>query len=61
MTGNGPRWTRRNVLGAGVAGLAGAMAAPIASTATREAATAPTAIAARPRPTAAQLAWQREE
>lgn len=57
-----PRWTRRNFLGTGVAGLAGALAPP-AIVATARSAKTTTAIAStsRPRPSAAQLAWQREE
>ncbi|WP_246192146.1 alpha-L-fucosidase [Pseudoxanthomonas sangjuensis] len=54
-----PRWTRRGVLGAGAAGLAGALA-PAARAGAAATAGAATPPAARPRPSAAQLAWQRE-
>ena len=60
MTQQRSPWTRRGFLGAGTAGLAGALV-PVA----RGRAAAATHIAppptVRPRPTPAQLAWQREE
>ncbi|WP_235996599.1 alpha-L-fucosidase [Pseudoxanthomonas beigongshangi] len=63
MTMQWPRWTRRGFLGAGAAGMAGALvplAAAGAATSARSAAVIVDA-APRPRPSAAQLAWQREE
>jgi len=58
MTTLPPHWTRRGFLGAGTAALAGALApAPAGAT---PAACAPPG-SSRPRPSAAQLAWQREE
>lgn len=58
MTTLPPHWTRRGFLGAGTAALAGALAPAQAHAA--PAACAPPG-SSRPRPSAAQLAWQREE
>ncbi|AUZ53844.1 alpha-L-fucosidase [Stenotrophomonas acidaminiphila] len=60
MTDKTSHWTRRGFLGAGAAGLAGTVAAPLTAMASPACASPPGA-GARPRPDAAQLAWQREE
>lgn len=62
MTNGRSPWTRRGFLGAGTAGLTGALlpAARAAAPVTTAAGAVPSP-SARPRPSAAQLAWQREE
>ena len=61
MTKQAAHWTRRGFLGAGAAGLAGTLAPTVACAAPPARGQSPSGDASRPRPSPAQLAWQREQ